>query len=78
DNVDDASDLDNDLYDVGELSDAQANVANKDLEQQAATVQQQGYQMMTPDEIDRELAALDRQNAQDIDSINNGNDVNNT
>ena len=78
DNVDDASDLDNDLYDVGELSDAQANVANKDLEQQAATVQQQGYQMMTPEEIDRELAALDRQNAQDIDSINNGNDVNNT
>lgn len=78
DNVDNANDLDNDLYDVSELSDAQANVANKDLLQQAATVQQQGYQMMTPEEIDRELAALDRQNAQDIDSINNGNDVNNT
>lgn len=77
-NVDDVSDLDNDLYDVGELSDAQANLVNKDLLQQAATVQQQGYQMMTPEEIDRELAALDRQNAQDIDRINNGNDVNNT
>ena len=81
DDVDDANnanDLDNDLYDVGELSDAQANVANKDLLQQAATVQQQGYQMMTPEEIDRELAALDEQNAQDIDSISNTNDVNNT
>ena len=78
DNVDDTSDLDNDLYDVGELSDAQANVANRDLLQQAAEVQQQGYQMMTPEEIDRELEALDRQNAQDIDSIINGNDVNNT
>ena len=74
DNVDNANDndLDNELYDVDDLSDAQANVANKDLLQQAETVQQQGYQMMTPEEIDRELAALDRQNAQDIDSINNG------
>ncbi|WP_201591011.1 autotransporter assembly complex protein TamA [Psychrobacter sp. Pi2-51] len=71
DNTND-NDLDNELYDVDDLSDAQANVANKDLLQQAETVQQQGYQMMTPEEIDRELAALDRQNAQDIDSINNG------
>ena len=46
---------------------------NADIEQQAAAIQQQGYQMMTPDEIDRELAAMDRQNAQDIDNISSNN-----
>ena len=53
-----------------------SNSANDDLLQQAAAIQQQGYQMMTPEEIDRELAAMDMQNAQDIDDINNSTDVN--
>lgn len=51
--------------------------ANDDLAQQAATIQQQGYQMMTPEQIDRELAAMDLQNTQDIDDINNSNSLNN-
>ncbi|WP_413520010.1 autotransporter assembly complex protein TamA [Psychrobacter glacincola] len=53
----------------------QLNIAdtNENIEQQAAAIQQQGYQMMTPDEIDRELAAMDRQNAQDIDNISSNN-----
>lgn len=53
------------------FDDVQAADTNAGLEQQAAAIQQQGYQMMTPDEIDRELAAMDRQNAQDINSISN-------
>lgn len=53
---------------------SQANT-NDDLLQEAATIQQQGYQMMTPEQIDRELAAMDLQNAQDIDNINSGNGV---
>ena len=48
-----------------------SNLFNDDLLQQAMAVQQQGYQMMTPEQIDRELAMLDLQNAQDIDNINN-------
>ena len=32
------------------------------LQQQATAIQQQGYQMMTPEQIDRELAALDAEN----------------
>jgi translocation and assembly module TamA len=52
---------------------AQSNYANDDLLQQATAIQQQGYQMMTPEQIDRELAAMDAQNAQDIDSINISN-----
>lgn len=51
--------------------------SNENLEQQVNSVQQQGYQMMTPDEIDRELAAMDKQNAQDIGNINQSNAVNN-
>lgn len=59
---------------------AQFNIddIDEDIEQQAAAIQQQGYQMMTPDEIDRELAAMDRENAQDIDNINsNSNSISN-
>jgi len=52
---------------------AQAIASNDDLLQQATEIQQQGYQMMTPEQIDRELAAMDAQNAQDIDSINISN-----
>ncbi|WP_198334506.1 autotransporter assembly complex protein TamA [Psychrobacter namhaensis] len=48
---------------------------NEDLSQQAAAVQQQGYQMMTPEQIDRELAAMDLQNAQDINNIGNVHNV---
>lgn len=50
---------------------------NEDVDQKVAAIQQQGYQMMTPDEIDRELAAMDRQNAQDIDNIS-VDSINNT
>ncbi|WP_201594980.1 autotransporter assembly complex protein TamA [Psychrobacter vallis] len=50
------------------------NNSNDDLLQQATAIQQQGYQMMTPEQIDRELAAMDIQNAQDINSINNDSD----
>ena len=56
---------------------SQASLSNDDLLQQAAAIQQQGYQMMTPEQIDRELAAMDRQNAQDIDSINGHQNRNN-
>ena len=56
-----------------DFEDAQNFDTNQDLEQQAAAIQQQGYQMMTPEEIDRELAAMDRQNAQDIDRIGTSN-----
>ena len=62
---------------IDSLGNNQAFDSNENLEQQVNSVQQQGYQMMTPDEIDRELAAMDRQNAQDIDSINQSNGVNN-
>lgn len=66
------------------MANSQANAmdnmagANDDLLQQAAAIQQQGYQMMTPEEIDRELAAMDMQNAQDIDDISNSTDINST
>ncbi|MEJ6068708.1 outer membrane protein assembly factor, partial [Psychrobacter sp. 16-Bac2893] len=56
-----------------DFDDAQNFDTNQDLEQQAAAIQQQGYQMMTPEEIDRELAAMDRQNTQDIDRIGTSN-----
>src|SRR5699024_12327129 len=45
--------------------------------QQVNSVLQQGYQMMTPDDIDREQAAMDKQNAQDIGNITQNNAVNN-
>lgn len=35
---------------------------------------QQGYQMMTPEQIDRELAAMDAENSKDIAAINKGFD----
>ena len=66
--------------DAANLNDAQLNLsdnANDDLLQQAAAIQEQGYQMMTPEQIDRELAAMDLQNSQDIDNINNSNDIEN-
>lgn len=69
----------NAMDDMADANNAQldlSNSANDDLLQQAAAIQQQGYQMMTPEEIDRELAAMDMQNAQDIDDINNSTDVN--
>ena len=63
----DSNRFDEDMYVEG----MQADLSNDDLLQQATAIQQQGYQMMTPEQIDRELAAMDLQNAQDIDSINN-------
>ena len=62
----------NDAEDIDRTLDLSEN-ANNDLAEQAAAIQQQGYQMMTPEQIDRELAAMDLQNTQDIDTINNGN-----
>ncbi|MDN3397606.1 BamA/TamA family outer membrane protein [Psychrobacter sp. APC 3426] len=71
--------------DRDELNGTQADVSddynanNDDLLQQATAIQQQGYQMMTPEQIDRELAAMDMENAQDIDNINGiGNSTNNS
>ncbi len=71
----------NAMDDMADVNNAQldlSNSANDDLLQQATAIQQQGYQMMTPEEIDRELAAMDMQNAQDIDDINNSTDLNNS
>lgn len=51
----------------------QSIASNDELLQQATAIQQQGYQMMTPEQIDLELAAIDAQNAQDIDSMNFSN-----
>lgn len=62
---------------IDSLDNNQAFDRNENLEQQVNSVQQQGYQMMTPAEIDRELAAMDKQNAQDIGNINQSNAVNN-
>jgi len=62
---------------IDSLGNNQAFDRNENLEQQVNSVQQQGYQMMTPDEIDRELAAMDKQNAQDIGNITQSNAVNN-
>ena len=67
----DLNNVDDDMYTV---DDAPIEPSNDDLLQQAAAIQQQGYQMMTPEQIDRELAALDLQNTQDIDRINSNND----
>ena len=62
---------------IDSIGNNQAFDSNENLEQQVNSVQQQGYQMMTPDEIDRELAAMDKQNAQDIGNITQSNAVNN-
>lgn len=62
---------------IDSLGNTQVFDSNENLEQQVNSVQQQGYQMMTPAEIDRELAAMDKQNAQDIGNINQSNAVNN-
>lgn len=59
DNEADVSQANNDRFD----SDAE-------LQRQATAIQQQGYQMMTPDQIDRELAALDADNDSFINSFN--------
>ncbi|MBI0425542.1 autotransporter assembly complex protein TamA [Psychrobacter sp. NG27] len=53
------------------------DVFDEDAALQAAVLQQQGYQMMTPEQIDREMAALDLENAQDINGINNQNNSSN-
>ncbi|KAA0914131.1 autotransporter assembly complex protein TamA [Psychrobacter sp. ANT_WB68] len=87
-NADDSQLLNNDVDSISDFANTlgngmdnlgsnQAFDTNENLEQQVSAVQQQGYQMMTPEEIDRELAAMDRQNAEDIDSINQSHDVNN-
>ena len=62
---------------LDDLSTNPSNRVNEDLLQQATAIQEQGYQMMTPEQIDRELAALDIQNTQDINIINNTNISNN-
>ena len=51
--------------------------SDDELLQQATAIQQQGYQMMTPAQIDRELAELNTQNTQDINTIGSGNNRNN-
>ncbi|MGP9687850.1 autotransporter assembly complex protein TamA [Psychrobacter sp. AOP22-C1-C5] len=71
DAFDDTDNLDNAQLDL-------ANSSNDGLLQQAAAIQEQGYQMMTPEQIDRELAAMDLQNAQDINDINGVDNPNNT
>lgn len=48
-------------------SQAQTN-QSKNLQQQAQSVQQQGYQMMSPEQIDRELAAMTAQNGDSFDA----------
>ncbi len=59
-----------------------SNISNEYLQQQAASVQQQGYQMMTPEQIERELAAVSAQNKSisdfDSDFYNGFDDKNNT
>lgn len=51
-----------------------SNTRNDNLLEQAATVQQQGYQMMTPEQIEQELAAVEAQNNQDNVPNENNND----
>lgn len=46
--------------------------SDAELQRQATAIQQQGYQMMTPEQIDRELAALDAENDSFMESFNNG------
>ncbi|WP_367106128.1 autotransporter assembly complex family protein [uncultured Psychrobacter sp.] len=58
-----------------------SDVANQNLEQEALSIQQQGYQAMTPEEIERELATVDVLNTQngnsdiDFDSAVNANAI---
>ena len=66
-----AADKANDLNRADEKETLQSNAADDNLLEQAETVQQQGYQMMTPEQIDRELAALDAQNNQSSAQSNN-------
>ena len=76
--IDSVNDFANNIGDgIDSIGNNQAFDSNENLEQQVNSVQQQGYQMMTPDEIDRELAAMDKQNAQDIGNITQSNAVNN-
>ena len=60
--INDNSLNDNALNNDALASDMSNTGANDNLLQQAAEVQQQGYQMMTPEQIERELAAINRQN----------------
>lgn len=62
---------------LDELSTNLSNNVNEDLLQQATAIQDQGYQMMTPEQINRELAVLNMQNTQDIDIVSNTNVSNN-
>lgn len=53
------------------IDDRPAVSSNANLQQQATLIQQQGYQMMTPEQIERELAALDANNTNYIASERN-------
>ncbi|TXD98234.1 BamA/TamA family outer membrane protein [Psychrobacter frigidicola] len=48
-----------------------SSTSNDNLQQQVASVQQQGYQMMTPAQIERELAAVNAANKQSSRKDNN-------
>ncbi|ALF60460.1 autotransporter assembly complex protein TamA [Psychrobacter urativorans] len=51
-----------------------SSTSNDNLRQQVASVQQQGYQMMTPEQIERELAAVNAANNQsNRNNLNNRN-----
>ncbi|MGM8908750.1 autotransporter assembly complex protein TamA [Psychrobacter sp. 1U1] len=51
--------------DSDNIEKSSTSTRDDNLLEQAATVQQQGYQMMTPEQIDRELAAVEAKNNQD-------------
>ena len=53
-----------------------ASVTAAELQQQAQSIQQQGYQMMTPEQIDRELAGLDMM--LDVENNSENNNRNNS
>ncbi len=72
-NTADSPSTKNDIYDGSMDQIDLPNISNEELLQQATAIQEQGYQMMTPEQIDRELAAMDLQNTQDINNINNSN-----
>ncbi len=63
------NDNENDFNQADSIERFESDVA---LQQQATAIQQQGYQMMTPEQIDRELAALDAENNAFMDSSFDG------
>ena len=70
-----AANIDDDFF-TTDPNDSDAIVENNDdLLQQAMTIQQQGYQMMTPEQIDAELASLDKISAQDNAQDNEYNGI---